>query len=120
MTALAGDYRMEPNQRKSSQIVVEFGSTAPTCLDVARVTADPKLTLMAVFGVVARDARHGRLHARVSMTTFALGGRVLAAQGESGGSVMVESHLRPFRRRMTTFAPVTAAAFMPVLKGMTG
>lgn len=79
-----------------------------------------QLPLMRIILAVTRDAGALQL-VTINVTGvagLALGGGVLAAQGELGRPVVIERALRPFDRRVTRFAFLAASTGVLVLGPM--
>lgn len=120
VTLLAGDGRVQPNQGKTRDIMVERDLLAPAGLLVALLAARAKLPLMRIVLAVAAGAI-GRQLVTIEITRMArvaFDGRVFTAQRELGCFVVVEADRRPLRRGMTSFAFLAVASGVLVLLGM--
>lgn len=122
MTFLARDYRVQPDQGKSRQIVVEGDLLAPARLVVALLASLAELAFVRIILAMAGDAGHGQFVAIevTGVTTLAAECGVTAAQWELRRLVVVEADQGPLLGGMAAFAIVAIPALMLVLQAVTG
>lgn len=121
MAGLAGGHRVQPEQRESSQLVIEGDSARKRILSVAIGTILPEVAAMHVICPMASITvdRELLLGDSPRMAGVAGGLRMGRSQGELGLLGVIESHLVPGRRRVTGSTLRTEASRMHVLVRMT-
>src|SRR5262245_15462584 len=122
MAGLAGDGRVQANEGKAGQVMVEGHRLAPAGLLVAALAGGPELALVGIILAVAGGAVGGQPVAPgvagVAAFTGELG--MAAAQGKPRRLVVVEADGRPFGGCMAGLAAAAVAPRMLVLQAVTG
>ena len=121
MTFFAGDGRVEADEWKPRDIVIEGDFLAPARLLVTLLAPRAELTFVGIgLAVAARTIGRQLVAVEISrMARIAFDGRVLAAQRKLGRFIVIEADRRPLRRGMAGFAFLSVTARMLVLLGMT-
>jgi len=117
MTFLARYDGMAPNQRKSSDIVIEGLYLTPTSLPVTLLAAAAKLTLVPIILAVTRYTGRRQLVAIeiAGVALIALDLRVRASQREFRRPVVIETNRGPLVRLMAGLAFCTVPCGVSIL-----
>ena len=114
MTGTTSNGRVQPDQGKSCQIVVEPSHLSPCLLRMTLQTVVGKLASVRVVYGMARTTTIGyRAHRRCFVTGGTIQFRVRVDQGESR-AIVIEGRIRPEERSMTVVALLTVSTLMLV------
>jgi hypothetical protein len=122
MTLFAGHDRMQPDQRKARDIVVEGDFLAPTRFVVTLLAFASKLACMRIVLLVARGTHHAELVAveTAGMARLALDLRVAATQGKARCLGVIESNRFPGLHAVARLAFGAMATSMRILNLVAG
>lgn len=117
----AGSDRMQSDQRKFGQVVIEFDIIPPTVLVMTAVARIALLAIVHIIGLMTTPALRIDLHVLcfIPVTVAALKLLVLSRQAELGIPVVIERARLPVMAAMAPVATVTISSFMNIIQQMT-